>query len=251
MKNAAPVLNRGPYQGVVQILQFNWRAYAGTLVVAAGGLLALPYLPMRGFVAAGLFAAIYWMCASLAVSHYVYDRYRLYDLAWIARALSHLPRRWVNIHAGLDETSELIAGVFPSSEGRTWDIYDPSEMTEPSIEEARRSRPESLHADWRALPAGDATLDAAFLIFAAHELRRPESRARFFQELARVLRPGGEVVLVEHLRDWPNYLAFGPGFLHFFRAAAWREAAVAARLEVHAELTKTPFVHVFILRRPL
>jgi SAM-dependent methyltransferase len=244
-----------PYQGVLQILRFNGRFYAGTLAVSGAGLLALPYLPLpllpRVALGAGLFAALYWMCASLAVSHYVYDRYPLYDLTWIARSLSHAPRRWVNIHAGLDETSEIIAALFPSAEGEVWDIYDPQEMTEPSIEEARRSRPACLHVDWRALPLADRTLDAAFLIFAAHELRLAESRARFFQELARVLRPGGEVVLVEHLRDWPNFLAFGPGFLHFHSPGAWRRAAAAAALEVRAEFSRTPFVHVFIFRRPL
>jgi len=244
---------RGPYQGVLQILRFNWRFYAGTLALAAGGLLALPYLPvpplLRVLLAAGFFAAIFWMCASLAVSHYVYDRYPLYDLTWIAHALSQTPRRWVNIHAGLDETSEILAALFPDAHGDIWDIYDPREMTEPSIEEARRSRPASRAADWRALPAADQTLDAAFLIFAAHELRRPESRSRFFQDLARVLRPGGEVVLVEHLRDWPNFLAFGPGFLHFFTASAWRQSAASAALEIRAEFSRTPFVHVFILRR--
>src|SRR5258708_29539479 len=67
MKSAS----RGSYQGVLQILQFNWRFYASTLVVAGGGLLALPYLPvpmqLHALFAAGLFAAILWMCASLAV----------------------------------------------------------------------------------------------------------------------------------------------------------------------------------------
>ena len=251
MSNSVAV--RGPYQGVLQILKFNWRFYTGTLAVVGGGLLAFPRLPLPLHVvlAAGLFAALFWMCASLLVSHYVYDRYPLYDLTWIARALSQEPRRWANIHAGLDETSDLLEAIFPSTEGDVWDIYDPREMTEPSIEEARRSRPVSRHVDWRTLPLGDKSLDAAFLIFAAHELRRPKARARFFQELARVLRPGGEVILVEHLRDWPNFLAFGPGFLHFFSARAWRQAASAAALEVRAEFSRTPFVHVFILRRTI
>jgi hypothetical protein len=65
----------------------------------------------------------------------------------------------------------------------------------------------------------------------------------------RALQPNGEVVLMEHLRDWPNFLAFGPGFLHFFSRASWRRAVAEAGLQVRIEFSRTPFVHVFILRR--
>ncbi len=88
-------------------------------------------------------------------------------------------------------------------------------------------------------------------MFAAHELRRHEARVQLFRELARVLRPGGEVALVEHLRDWANFLAFGPGFLHFFSKRSWRRAADAAGLQVRTDWSMTPFVHVFMLRRTI
>jgi ubiquinone/menaquinone biosynthesis C-methylase UbiE len=158
----------------------------------------------------------------------------------------------VNIHAGLDETSHLLLALFPSAEGKVLDIYDPREMTEPSIEQARRVAPASARAvpaDWRALPLPDNELDTAFLVFVAHELRRHEARVQLFRDLARVLRVGGEVVLVEHLRDWANFLVFGPGFLHFFSKRAWRRAAATAPLEVRTDFSMTPFVHVFLLRR--
>jgi ubiquinone/menaquinone biosynthesis C-methylase UbiE len=85
-------------------------------------------------------------------------------------------------------------------------------------------------------------VDAAFVVFTAHELRRAESRERLFRELARVVRPGGEIVVVEHLRDWRNFLAFGPGFLHFLPERAWRTAS----LRIARTFTITPFVRVFV-----
>jgi len=72
-----------------------------------------------------------------------------------------------------------------------------------------------------------------------------------FLEIARVLIPGGELVVMEHSRDWWNLLAFGPGFLHFFSQRAWRRTAYKAGFGVQAELSMTPFVHVYVLRNTL
>lgn len=163
------------------------------------------------------------------------------------------PRQWVNIHAGLDETSGLLAALFPMAEGRVVDIHDAAEMTETSIGEARRIASTTAPAgDWRALPLFDKSCDAAFLIFAAHELRRHDARVTLFREIARSLRTAGSLILVEHLRDSANFLAFGPGFLHFLSRGAWRRAARAAGLEIRSESSITPFVRVFHpLRRPV
>lgn len=58
-------------------------------------------------------------------------------------------------------------------------------------------------------------------------------------------------MLVEHLRDWRNFLAFGPGFLHFFSQRAWRKAFRGAGLALRSDFAMTPFVHVYILRKAL
>jgi SAM-dependent methyltransferase len=133
------------------------------------------------------------------------------------------------------------------------DIYDPVEMTEPSIGIARRlapSVPPAVPADWRRLPLDDAAFDAAFLIFAAHELRRSAARASLFREIARALRPGGVLAIVEHTRDCANFIAFGPGFLHFLPRRAWSDAPATAGLRLRTQAAITPFVRVFLLEKP-
>jgi SAM-dependent methyltransferase len=253
MKNS--IATRERFQGMRQILRYNWRFYARAAAGLAAALLVVPSAPLA-WRASLLFAAVpaaFWLCSSLLVSYYVYDYFPLYELQWLARCLSQPPIRWVNIHAGVDDSSHLIAALFPSSEGHVLDIYDPKEMTEPSIEEARRITPARVRAtaaDWRALPLPDDAFDAAFLIFAAHELRRDEARVQLFREIARVLRTGGELFVVEHLRDWANFIAFGPGFLHFLPGRVWRQAASAAGLRMRSHFSLTPFVYVFVLRRP-
>jgi SAM-dependent methyltransferase len=247
-------LTRKPYQGVTQILSFNWRMY----LAAAGGILmalfAWHLLPAAGRSALLLCAApaLFWSIASLAVSHYVYDRFPLYDLHWLERALAATPRRWINIHAGWDETSGILQAIFPDAIGEAVDLFDPQVMTEASIRQAHRAGAAPVPATparYDALPFESGTVDAAFVIFAAHELRRPEQRVKFFGEVARVLTPGGECLLVEHARDGWNFLAFGPGFLHFFPQQVWRNAAQQAGLAVRNEFELTQFVHVFVLRR--
>ena len=94
-------------------------------------------------------------------------------------------------------------------------------------------------------------MDAVFLLFAAHELRLREARDRFFSELFRTLRPAGSLLLLEHLRDRANFMAFGFGALHFLSRNEWLRAAGGAGFKLDREFSITPFVRVFLFRRPL
>jgi Methyltransferase domain len=244
--------SRAPYAGLVQIFRYNRPFYLRTVsgVIAAIVLSVSLPLAFRTLVLLAAGVGVFWTCSSLLVSHYVYDRSGLYSLRWLHECLLRPPKRWINIHTGIDEFSVAIASMFPGSEAEIADIYDPREMTEPSIKRARSLAAVSSASTHRqGLPAPDQDFDAAFLIFAAHELRHHEARVRLLREVRRVLRIGGEVVLVEHLRDWANFLAFGPGFLHFFSARTWQKAANAAGMPIRRRHTVTPFVHVFVLQR--
>jgi SAM-dependent methyltransferase len=245
---------RKPYQGLVQILQFNWRSYFGAAMGIGVALLALPSLHPIWRVALLLAAvpATFWLASSLIVSHYIYDRFPLYDLNWISRILPRAPRTWINIHCGFDETSGLLAAIFPEAISQVVDIYDPQVMTEASIRVARRFKHcaiPSVAARYDALAFNTGSFDAAFSIFAAHELRRHDQRVKLFREIERILVPGGDLILMEHSRDLWNFAAFGPGFLHFFSQRAWRKAAFEAGLTMRSEFSMTPFVHVYNLRK--
>ena len=192
---------------------------------------------------------LFWLCSSLLVSHYIYDRFPLYDMSWLAGTLSQPPRRWVNIHAGLDETSLALQEMYPAAEVTILDIYDAAEMPEPSIARARRevgSTLASVNADFRKLPLATASADLVTVIFVAHELRRPASKEAFFRELRRVIKPAGRVLLVEHLRDAWNLLAFGPGAFHFFPRSEWLRVTDATGFQLSEEISRTVFVRAFV-----
>ena len=247
---------RGRFQGVLQILRFNWPMYVAAAVVLGGGAAAVALLPLpvvvRTAALLAIGAAAFWLLTSLAVSHYVYDLAGIYRGDWLPAASPQSPRCYANLHAGFDEFSRILEARFPHSAARVLDFFDARLMTEPSIARARKpvtDAPAAETVDFRSLPLRDAELDAAFLIFAAHELRAPNARVPLLRELRRSLTSDGRVVVVEHLRDLPNLLAFGPGFLHFHSRATWLRDFGAARLAVAKEFPLTPFVRVFVLEK--
>ncbi|MCU1311352.1 MAG: Methyltransferase type 11 [Candidatus Angelobacter sp.] len=242
---------RGRFHGVLQILDYNRGFYANTFAAIVALFFSLRWLPktLALATAAGCLVTAAWIIASLLVSHFIYDRSSLYELAWIRQRLPQAHINWINIHAGLDETTELLRPLFSDGTGHVFDIYDPKEMTEPSIARARRPAAEcaATLADFRALPLPDEYADAVFLIFSVHEIRNDTSRTKLFTEIARSLKPNGTVIVIEHLRDIQNFLAFGPGFLHFHSRRKWLYAFGAAGLQVKEEFSITAFVHVFVL----
>jgi SAM-dependent methyltransferase len=251
-----PIPTRGPFDGVRQIVRFNWPKYvqaaAATLALLLGAsLLPLPWWAILG-IDCGATLAMGWLLMSLVVSHVVYDRSRLCRWRWIGALLDRVPATWVNIHAGFDESSAALGRMFPSARKRVLDIFDRVEMREPSIARARRlssATVERDHADLRRLPIESGSAELVTLLLAAHEIRRSDSRDEFFAELSRIVTPGGRIVLAEHLRDWPNFLAFGPGFVHFHSRRTWLRAAERAGLHTVRELSITPFVRVFVFER--
>jgi len=239
--------------GAVRIFLYNWPIYVGTWTVSVvamlvglrtGGLLG-------GLVVAGASAATLWSALSLLVSHYVYDRSALASGAWVPSLLAGEPATWATIDAGLDAEVAL-DGVVPGTCIARLDMYDGEQVRAPSVRRARALTPRAHAATQTlatALPLAGASCDLVAVVFSAHELRNLEHRQAFFAEVHRVLRQGGRMLLVEHLRDVPNFVAFGPGFVHFLPRAEWLRLAQHAGFRVAIETRVTPWVMALALEK--
>ena len=247
---------RSRYAGVLNILRYNVHYYLASLgvILSIGALLWFRVLPRAGEAALIGAAALtaFWTLSSLVASYYVYDYIGVTRWSWLPKILLFQPQRWLNIHAGLDESTQVLTQLFPAAEYMALDIYDPREMSEPSIARARRahqSQPPATVGKLDALPLADGGRDTVFLLFAAHEIRQPARRAEFFLEVTRVLANSGQLLLVEHLRDWKNFVAFGPGVLHFYSRDEWLRVARSAGLTLKSEHNVTPLVRCFLMGR--
>ncbi len=248
----APV--RKPFQGLVNIVRFNWHFYALSLglMLALGLAARLLPAPLGRYSGLGLALVAVPMVFSLAVSTYVYDFAGLYELGWLPADCVPAPGATVlSVSAGFDEISPALRQRWQPEQLLAVDFYDPARHTEVSIRRARRAYPllpEALPVSTRALPLPTAAAVTTVAFLAAHEVRDAAERAAFFTELRRVTQPNGVIIVVEHLRDAANFLAYTVGFLHFHSRRSWLATYQAAGLRVAQEVKITPFITAFVLR---
>jgi ubiquinone/menaquinone biosynthesis C-methylase UbiE len=242
---------RRPFQGVLNILSFNRHFYVIglgvlALITASHMLLGWSNLLFWSIVASFL----YGLTMPLFISAYVYDFSGYYSFQWLEKysVSDSNTNQIININAGFDETSFIIKNHFPKSNLKVFDFYNATQHTEPAIVRARKVSlvyPETQQIKTNSIPLTDKSVDIIFLLSAAHEIRSSDERIRFLKECYRVCKPNGKLIMVEHLRDFPNFLAFSIGFTHFFSRSTWQQAFKQAGFLSFHEEKFTPFISIF------
>jgi len=238
------------WRGALEIVRFNWPAYGSALIVISLCLVGLGLSWWMWPITLILMATLYVTLASFLVSHWIYDCSPVADWAWLPDWLSFPIGRWLLLQTGFDSTHGQLVKHLPASGYPVVDLYGLPGIGGPSVERARKEHLKNPIATVSILPADPASCDTIFAMFCLHEIQTPEDRAAFFQALADRLRAGSRLIVVEHLRDWKNFLAFGPGFLHFQPAQEWHRCAARAALQLEKTRALTPFVRLFVWRKP-
>jgi ubiquinone/menaquinone biosynthesis C-methylase UbiE len=244
---------RKPFQGVSNIVRFNWHFYVLSMVAILLILWAnyAHKLPLF-YTNILLFFIITPTLISLFVSYYVYDFSGLYKLDWLDDMFLFPNETILNINAGFDETSVLLREKFPASEFIIFDFYDPEKHTEVSIKRARNAYPpypNTVSINTSKLPLPDTSIDIIFVTFAAHEIRNDSERVVFFKELHRILAKNGKIVVTEHFRDVSNFMAYNIGFFHFMSKKSWYTTFENSQFKISKEQIITPFISTFILKK--
>jgi SAM-dependent methyltransferase len=239
------------WAGTAKVLRFNWPHYGVGFLTMLGATLLLTLCSgaWTPYIAGGFGLVFSWFVASIVVSHWVYDRSPIARGGWLDHAPA-LTERIAIFHAGHDEATRHTLSRFPCARVDAYDFFDARANSEGSLRRARREANSSAEAvDLRRLPIEDECIDLALAVFALHEVREAASRAIFVTEIRRVLRAGGRLLVVEHLRDVWNALAYGPGALHFLSERVFLEAFEAGGLRVTVQQRFTPFVRCYRLEK--
>jgi ubiquinone/menaquinone biosynthesis C-methylase UbiE len=197
-----------------------------------------------------IFAFLYGLIMPLIVSAYVYDFSGYYNFDWLKnyKFADAEGNQILNINAGFDETSFIIKNNFPKSDLQVFDFYNAKQHTEPAIIRARKVSlvyPNTQQIVSNAIPIKDNSVDLIFLLSAAHEIRTHDEKIEFLKECNRVCKPTANLIMIEHLRDFPNFVAFTIGFTHFFSRNTWKKAFQAAGFSTVTEQKFTPFMSIF------
>jgi SAM-dependent methyltransferase len=242
---------RRKFQGVLNILSFNRHYYVFGLGVLAVLFASRFLIEWPGtFFWLTIAAFVYGFLMPLIVSAYVYDFSGYYKFNWLKNIIPDDDRikLIVNINAGFDETSFIIKRMFSGSDLKVFDFYNARQHTEPAIKRARKvslTYPDTQQIVSNSIPLKNNTADIIFLLSAVHEIRSHEEKVQFLKECYRICKPDGKVIMVEHLRDFPNFLAFSVGFTHFFSRSTWKNAFERAGFSSFQETKFTPFMSIF------
>lgn len=240
-----------PLRGTVNIIRFNWPLYSIILGLAIVIFTVAYVLPSIKYICLISGSLIFLSTlVSLVTSWYVYDYSPLYTLPWIQQFRNTPNEVIVNITAGFDETSGTIKATLPHRYFYIFDFYDPARHTEASIKRARKLYPapaDTQAIQTHSIPLNENSADKVFIIFSAHEIREEAERIRLFRELKRILKPGGQIFLTEHLRDIPNFLAYNIGCLHFYPKSVWQYTIKKAGLLTIQQQKTTPFITTFTI----
>jgi len=247
-------IKRRKLQGVLNILSFNRHFYVFGISILALIIVSHNVFEWSDFLYWVIIGAfIYGLIIPLIVSAYVYDLSGYYDFNWLkdCNIIDENSKQILNINAGFDETSFIIKNKFPKSDLKVFDFYNAKQHTEPAIIRARKVSlvyPDTQQIVSKRIPLQDHSVDVIFLLSAVHEIRSHKEKVQFLKECHRLCKPKGKVVMVEHLRDLPNFLAFSIGFTHFFSKKTWRKAFESAGFSTFKETKFTVFMSIFNCR---
>ena len=254
------LLGNRHYSGTMSTLLYNWPIFASILFFGMVMLLVSFFLPAPWTWIALIcgIGALALILTILLATFIIYDWGVKHEYDRLAE-VGNLEQANVviDITCGKLRSTRGLLSLFEGGHYFLIDIFDAEKMTEPALLRARNMEPpletnrriyqRPGHLDRLPLPHNWA--DIIYCNFSLHEVRDPADRNALFAEFARVLKPEGRLLIVEHGLDLPNFLAFGPGSFSFFSADTWQQHITRAGLTIHRHERWRGLVHLWVAGR--
>ena len=197
--------------GTAGLVIFAGKALGLWSAVLPIGPVRFEFASMGLFAGAGCMAMGLWMLWSSKVGK-IRRRERLVDhLAWTGR------ERVLDVGCGRGLMLVGAAKRLTTGKATGIDIWQAEDLSgnrpEATLENARREgvadRVEIQTADMRKIPLPDGSIDVVVSCAAIHNIYAAGERAKALREIARVLAPGGQVLLddIRHPREYAAALA--------------------------------------------
>jgi len=234
----------------LNLIYYSWPLYATILsILTITIFLAFdPSYCLPAIVVAIPFA--WFGIASIVAFYWMYDTNTFFSCAWIPEKLKLSPKHCLQVSLGLKETTLQLNEVFSNCNHETLDIFDPLIMTEPGLRRARKCQNLSPNTcvPFNNFPIQDHWANSSFLILAAHEIRDQRKRDELFVEMIKKTREGGDLIVVEHIRNLLSYISFGPGAFHIYPKKEWTRISEKFNLELIEQFWVNPYIYVYKFR---
>jgi len=135
-----------------------------------------------------------------------------------------------DLHIGTYRHAFLLSDALPEATIQSVDCWNvEGESPEEAVQDVRdlelppTGNPRIIpsKADHFSIPLADSSCEAVCFGFGTHEIPTGGAREKLFSEAARILKPGGKVLLFEHGWDAHNYVIFGPVIHHVTKRQDW------------------------------
>jgi SAM-dependent methyltransferase len=247
------------YSGTFSTIHTHWPTY----LIGYGGGVALLLSALwvsfdQGWFAfvnlaiAGLLILIYFFVASLWSAHRLFDSDDIIDAVFELGGFDS-GQTMVYLDLGMRSTGIALSRHLTTGNVIIIDIYNP-QLT-PARWLSRATQQAERQVDdprilWKSgsidlLPLPDQTMPAAILIMSASEFWQEGDRMQLFEEIYRILSPGGMLIMVERVRTPTNWLVMGPAALRMRNAAYWRSALARVGFETTRESEQNDMLHLF------
>lgn len=190
--------------------------------------------------------------ASVLASYILYDKSDLYELKELGGILDFEKiENAVLVHASFDPLSKRLEQKYQNLNLNVCDIYENRHEHESGINVSKKvfpPNPKEIRINPSQLPFENQSQDTILAITAIHEILEHRDRVLFFEEVKRILKTEGILVVSEQFRDVTNFIFFNIGAFHFLSQKQWEKAISEAGLKIIKNKKITPFANMLIIK---